>query len=245
MFNFWEPTHYLNHGYGLQTWELSPEYAIRSWLYTTLHAVPIYLISWLPLLNTNKADEWFLMRAMLCSCCLFCEMRFYGALQRSISQSVATIYAIASVSSAGMFHASVSYLPSTFAMYASMLAAAAFLNPEHPDSLSKGLTFLAIGTIIGWPFVAVLAVPFVLAEIYRSLSRRDVAGLARRLVTASWTSLLVLVSSCAPQTYQSLRMLGHRSRRRQCLLPQTRLRPIQHHLVQRLQLRKRSKYLWC
>ena len=38
-FNYWEPTHYLSHGYGLQTWEYSPDYAIRSWLYIALHAV--------------------------------------------------------------------------------------------------------------------------------------------------------------------------------------------------------------
>lgn len=38
-FNYWEPTHYISHGYGLQTWEYSPDYAIRSWLYVGLHAV--------------------------------------------------------------------------------------------------------------------------------------------------------------------------------------------------------------
>jgi alpha-1,2-mannosyltransferase len=38
-FNYWEPTHYLSHGYGLQTWEYSPDFAIRSWLYIALHAV--------------------------------------------------------------------------------------------------------------------------------------------------------------------------------------------------------------
>lgn len=37
-FNFWEPTHYLSHGYGLQTWEWSPEYGIRDWLYIIPHA---------------------------------------------------------------------------------------------------------------------------------------------------------------------------------------------------------------
>lgn len=39
VFNYWEPTHYLSHGYGLQTWEYSPVYAIRSWAYVGLHAV--------------------------------------------------------------------------------------------------------------------------------------------------------------------------------------------------------------
>lgn len=38
-FNYWEPTHYLSHGYGLQTWEYSPDYAIRSWLYIGFHAI--------------------------------------------------------------------------------------------------------------------------------------------------------------------------------------------------------------
>lgn len=37
-FNYWEPTHYLSHGYGLQTWEYSPDYAIRSWLYVAIHS---------------------------------------------------------------------------------------------------------------------------------------------------------------------------------------------------------------
>jgi len=39
VFNYWEPTHYLSHGFGLQTWEYSPEYAIRSWFYVGIHAV--------------------------------------------------------------------------------------------------------------------------------------------------------------------------------------------------------------
>jgi hypothetical protein len=38
-FNYWEPTHYISHGYGLQTWEYSPEYAIRSWTYLAFHAL--------------------------------------------------------------------------------------------------------------------------------------------------------------------------------------------------------------
>lgn len=38
-FNFLEPTHYLSHGYGLQTWEWSPAYGIRDWLYVLPHAV--------------------------------------------------------------------------------------------------------------------------------------------------------------------------------------------------------------
>jgi alpha-1,2-mannosyltransferase len=47
-FNFWEPLHYLVHGHGLQTWEHSPEFALRSYLYLGLHwlvAKPIAVVA--------------------------------------------------------------------------------------------------------------------------------------------------------------------------------------------------------
>lgn len=47
-FNFLEPTHYLTHGYGLQTWEWSPAYGIRDWLYVLPHAVVAGLRHLLP-----------------------------------------------------------------------------------------------------------------------------------------------------------------------------------------------------
>ncbi len=50
-FNYWEPTHYLRHGFGLQTWEYSPEYAIRSWFYIVLHAVAIRIGAFLPFMS--------------------------------------------------------------------------------------------------------------------------------------------------------------------------------------------------
>ena len=41
VFNFWEPLHYLDRGHGFQTWETSPEYAIRSYAYIALHLVSV------------------------------------------------------------------------------------------------------------------------------------------------------------------------------------------------------------
>ena len=37
-FNYLEPLHYFLHGSGMQTWEYSAQYALRSWLYLLLHA---------------------------------------------------------------------------------------------------------------------------------------------------------------------------------------------------------------
>ena len=44
VFNFWEPLHYLDRGYGFQTWETSPVYAIRSWAYILLHTLPTKIV---------------------------------------------------------------------------------------------------------------------------------------------------------------------------------------------------------
>ena len=43
VFNFWEPLHLFDRGYGFQTWEVSPEYSIRSWAYIVLHWFPVQL----------------------------------------------------------------------------------------------------------------------------------------------------------------------------------------------------------
>lgn len=40
VYNFWEPLHFLGQGYGFQTWESSPKYALRSWAYILLHYLP-------------------------------------------------------------------------------------------------------------------------------------------------------------------------------------------------------------
>nr|XP_013811792.1 PREDICTED: alpha-1,2-mannosyltransferase ALG9 [Apteryx mantelli mantelli] len=51
-FNYWEPTHYLVYGKGFQTWEYSPAYAIRSYAYLWLHALPALFHA--RVLQTNK-----------------------------------------------------------------------------------------------------------------------------------------------------------------------------------------------
>jgi hypothetical protein len=37
VFNFYEPLHYFQNNSGFQTWELSPQFAVRSWAYVLLH----------------------------------------------------------------------------------------------------------------------------------------------------------------------------------------------------------------
>jgi alpha-1,2-mannosyltransferase len=53
VFNYWEATHYLLKGTGFQTWEYSPTYMIRSWVYPVLNTIPIGFIH---LIYRNKVD---------------------------------------------------------------------------------------------------------------------------------------------------------------------------------------------
>lgn len=113
-----------------------------------------------------------------------------------MSPRVGLLYVLISSSAAGMFHASVSYLPSTFAMYCVMLGTASFLDdPQGSSNMTKGIAWFAIGTIIGWPFVCVLVVPSVLQEAILAFRREDMLGFAKRLGDGTFRSLGILVSS--------------------------------------------------
>lgn len=63
VFNFWEPLHYLDQGYGFQTWEVSPVYAIRSWAYIILHLLPARIPALL--LGPDKVSEVTMLRELL------------------------------------------------------------------------------------------------------------------------------------------------------------------------------------
>lgn len=59
------------------------------------------------------------------------------------------------------------FLPSSFAMYANMLAASYWFHPATTTSTGTLRAFLAtlsvaVGAIVGWPFAAVLGLPFVI-----------------------------------------------------------------------------------
>lgn len=55
VYNYWEPMHYIHHGTGMQTWEYSPEFGIRSWAYVMVHAVAGWIASMVATHKVNMA----------------------------------------------------------------------------------------------------------------------------------------------------------------------------------------------
>jgi alpha-1,2-mannosyltransferase len=198
VFNYWEPTHYLNHGYGLQTWEYSPEYAIRSWTYTGLHALVIKL-GLFPLrvfgFARTKVAEFYFLRTVLALICAACQARLYSVIARTFNPRVALFFIFVLVFSPGMYHAAPAYLPSSFAMYATMLGFSAFMDWKGGIRTAQGIMWFGIGAVLGWPFAAALVLPFVAEELILASLTEDLHDSFMRLVDGTTRSFVVLVGS--------------------------------------------------
>lgn len=155
VFNFWEPTHFMTHGAGLQTWEWSPIYAIRSWTYVALHASVIMVAE---KMGFQGPHLFYALRVVLGTFEALCEYQLVRSLRRHYEADVAYIYTALSATMPGLFHASVAYLPSSFAMNCVTLAFAWFLDSPS-QNIVRCLVAISVGGLLGWPFILVLAIP--------------------------------------------------------------------------------------
>lgn len=166
-FNYWEPTHYLTHGYGLQTWEYSPDYAIRSWLYAGLHALVAGIRRILP--QASKVGEFYFVRYVLAFVCTICQTLLYRVISGTIHPRIGFFFVVALCSSPGNFHASTAFLPSSFAMYTVMLGAASFMDWRGGLKTLGGMFWFAVAGVVGWPFASALCAPFLVEEAVLAL----------------------------------------------------------------------------
>lgn len=187
-FGYWEPLHLLVFPRGkhhasvpFQTWEYSPEFAIRSWAFIAQH-VP--LTKTLAYLGVGKRQVFFAVRLLLAFLSSFVDASFYKAVADVFSARVGRYCLMALAATAGIYEASTAFLPSTFVMHATTLAFSASLYPARLPSTDSSvlsdpsqrpfrserlivatLSFAA-GAILGWPFAIILALPFVLEQLF-------------------------------------------------------------------------------
>ncbi|XP_067421444.1 alpha-1,2-mannosyltransferase ALG9 isoform X5 [Emydura macquarii macquarii] len=152
-FNYWEPMHYLVYGKGFQTWEYSPVYAIRSYAYLWLHALPALFHA--RILQTNKVLIFYFVRCLLAFLSCICELYFYKAVCKKFGLHVSRLMLAFLVLSTGMFCSAAAFLPSSFCMYTTMVA----MTGWYMDKTSIAVLGVAAGTIVGWPFSAALGLP--------------------------------------------------------------------------------------
>ncbi|PYH99717.1 hypothetical protein BO71DRAFT_446418 [Aspergillus ellipticus CBS 707.79] len=194
VFNFWEPTHYLDHGYGLQTWEYSPVHSIRSWLYVSTHALVAKIGS---LALGSKSAEFYAVRLFLAVVCTACETRLYSAICRTLSPRIGVLFLMIVAFSPGMFHASTAFLPSSFTMYMSMLGLTAFLDWRGGQKTAQGIMWFGLGAIVGWPFAGALVVPLLLEEIVIGFISSNIGGVVFSILDGALRCLAILATEIA------------------------------------------------
>ncbi|KAK5689522.1 mannosyltransferase [Elasticomyces elasticus] len=180
-FNYWEPTHYLTEGRGFQTWEYSPDYAIRSWGYAGLHALILLPFK---LFGISKVVQFFALRISLGAVCAACEARLFAKLQACLHPRIAITFLFVLATSPGMAHASIAYLPSSFAMYFVSLGTASFLDWRGGLRTAHGIWMFGLASTLGWPFAALLVLPF-LAEVGFMASFNDKEG----VIDTAWSGV--------------------------------------------------------
>ncbi|ORY24212.1 putative mannosyltransferase [Naematelia encephala] len=201
VFNFYEPLHYFQHNSGFQTWELSPQFAVRSWAYVLLHWPFAHLGPLI--LRLGKRQQFFALRICLAAVSSFCEAKFFRAVVEVVHERVGRYMLFAMAFSAGMWGSSVAFLPSTFTMYMSLLAASWWFHPATSTAQGQTRAFratfaIALGAIVGWPFSAALGIPFVIEQLFLTGGEIAVGPDRQALRTKRWATLTraVALSAC-------------------------------------------------
>jgi len=151
-YNYWEPMHYLVYGTGFQTWEYSPAYALRSYAYILIHALPSWIYG--ILLNSNHVLVFYFLRCFLGLMCTIFETYFFKGVVREFGPAVGRLTFIFLLFSAGMFQSSSAFLPSSFSMYMCLLSMGAWFQKNYP----LAIICTATSTFLSWPFAGVLGI---------------------------------------------------------------------------------------
>lgn len=168
-YNYWEPLNLLVRGFGKQTWEYSPEFAIRSYAYLLPYYIATYPINiLLNIWHLPSYYNFYFIRLVILAFTVSGELKLYFSLKRNIGFNVAFSYLLLSTVSTGLAHAGVELLPSSFAMQCITISTSYALDPVSVSSAVSTLTWIMIGGLVGWPFCLVLAIPYGVIVLFKS-----------------------------------------------------------------------------
>eukprot|EP00188_Purpureofilum_apyrenoidigerum_P006193 Plantae.Rhodophyta-Purpureofilum_apyrenoidigerum.ctg9180.p1 GENE.Plantae.Rhodophyta-Purpureofilum_apyrenoidigerum.ctg9180~~Plantae.Rhodophyta-Purpureofilum_apyrenoidigerum.ctg9180.p1 ORF type:complete len:671 (+),score=82.18 Plantae.Rhodophyta-Purpureofilum_apyrenoidigerum.ctg9180:33-2015(+) len=164
-FNYWEPLHYLSFGYGFQTWEYSPEFALRSYAYLSpFSAVANTALRFSNMNDVNgKFFAFYGVRVIQAFASAIADAYLYDSTVWRFGKRTAGLLLVFLTVCPGLFRASVELLPSSFAMIAMSVAVASWMVGDFAISVSA----VAVAAVLGWPFAAVLGIPMAFHIVYR------------------------------------------------------------------------------
>ena len=186
-FGYWEPLHYLLYGHGMQTWEYSPKYAIRTYSFI----IPFLLVGKilriiLSMFNINELLEkqicYYGIKIILGLFSAYSQSSLITIVKNEFGNFDAYILGIFLLSSAGIFYASTSLLPSALCLNFVTLSICSLLQSESEGDIRSNrkkqlkqqekqhLKVILIGSVAvlwtGWPFIGLLFLPMGLFVLY-------------------------------------------------------------------------------
>jgi alpha-1,2-mannosyltransferase len=152
-YGYWEPLHYLLYGTGLQTWEYSPQYAIRTYAFI----IPFYLVgSFLIRLGVPKLSVFFGLRCTLGALTAFCNASLLQSFRQSVDRYHFYIAFVFMLLSAGQVFVSTSFLPSAVSMNLFSFAMSCWLRDKYEIAILSGCIAVLC---TGWPFIGLVFAP--------------------------------------------------------------------------------------
>ncbi|KAG2378112.1 hypothetical protein C9374_008734 [Naegleria lovaniensis] len=196
-FNYWEPTHLILYGKGLQTWEYSPVFALRSYLYVWIHVLMGKIAMLLGF--TSSVEVFYGIRIGLAVVCALSQTVFTKGIYERFGSRITLLSILVMMGSPGMFISSTAYLPSAFSMYMLMFAFGNWYSVAITELDKKMKWFFCVffvgsSVIIGWPFSVVCGLPIAIDTIHK-------CGFWRTLKYAIVVSVVIISSTMAIDYY--------------------------------------------
>mmetsp|Transcript_4555 Transcript_4555/g.12676 ORF Transcript_4555/g.12676 Transcript_4555/m.12676 type:complete len:595 (+) Transcript_4555:111-1895(+) len=220
VYNYWEPLHFWQHGWGMQTWEYAHEYALRTYAYlwplqwlgrrqvlpsTIALLLPSNPLQQLLALEEQQEDlsvihatnpkllQFHLFRAGLAATMAICEVLWLGTICQHLSPRKAFWTGCLLLTGAGMNHAAAALLPSSTWIMAYLLASSLFLRRNQYSFCVVAVTATLT---IGWPFGVVTCVPMGLVILWNQWTTKGGAtvGVMKLL---SFTALVTVMVQAA------------------------------------------------
>ena len=188
-FGYWEPLHYLLYGTGMQTWEYSPEFAIRTYSFISF----FYPFAWAyKYVGLTKPEIFLGVRLILGSLTAYAESRLIASIEKVFGSAYMRMTLIVLLFSPGIFFGATSFLPSAVAMSLTMLFLASWLQGKFVAAIAWACTSVLC---TGWPFVGVIYFTFGIHMLFVRYGEKGAAGVVS--LAAQGAAILALNAAYA------------------------------------------------
>lgn len=185
-YGYWEPLNYFLYGTGMQTWEYSPLYAIRTYAFIA----PFWPLGWtLKFIGLSKPVIFKCLKLSLGLLTSFSHSTFLYSILNSLGVEIFQNNVVFTIFSFGIFHSGTSFLPSAVVSNLILLSFSNWIYNKFHLSILFGCVAVIWS---GWPFIAVLFIPIGLHMIAHRCSHNGLHSTVSLLIVGLFTLILVI-----------------------------------------------------